>query len=106
MAQEQLNRRYDDYVARYGPISRFSTYETGRVAPDSGEAIIGRRNPKLGGFRTDPDFPSLMALELFDPVTHTAQKAAIFSERVVGPRAVRGRAESPQEAVTICLDES
>jgi SAM-dependent methyltransferase len=105
-AQEHLNRRYDDYVARYGPISRFSTYETGRADPDSGEAIIGRRNPKLGGFRTDPDFPSLMALELFDPVTHTAQKAAIFSERVVGPRAVRGRAESPQEAVTICLDES
>jgi N12 class adenine-specific DNA methylase len=105
-AQEHLNHRYDDYVARYGPISRFSTYETGRADPDSGEAIIGRRNPKLGGFRTDPDFPSLMALEVFDPVTHTAQKAAIFSERVVGPRAVRGRAESPQEAVTICLDES
>ena len=104
-AQGRLNRRYDDYVARYGPISRFATYETGRTDPDTGEAIIGRRNPRLGGFRSDPDFPSLLALELFDPDTQTADKAAIFSERVVGPREVRGRADSPEEAVTICLDE-
>ncbi len=104
-AQGRLNRRYDDYVARYEPISRFATYETGRTDPDTGEAIIGRRNPRLGGFRSDPDFPSLLALELFDVHTQTADKAAIFSERVVGPRAVRGRADSPEEAVTICLDE-
>ena len=105
-AQERLNRRYDDYVARYGPISRFTSYETGGTDVDSGEAIFGRRNPKLGGFRTDPDFPSLLALEVFDPETQTASKAAIFSERVVGPREVRGRADSPEEAVTICLDET
>jgi N12 class adenine-specific DNA methylase len=104
-AQGDLNRRYDDYRARYGPISRFATFETGRTDPDTAEAIIGRRNPRLGGFRTDPDFPSLLALELFDPETQTAAKAAIFSERVVGPREVRGKADSPQEAVTICLDE-
>ena len=104
-AQGHLNRRYDDYLARYGPISRFATFETGRTDPDTAEAIIGRRNPRLGGFRTDPDFPSLLALELFDPETQTAAKAAIFSERVVGPREVRGKADSPEEAVTICLDE-
>ena len=105
-AQQALNVRYDAYVARYQPISRFTSYETGRVDPDTGEAIVGRRNPKLGGFRTDPDFPSLLALEVFDPETQTAEKAAIFSERVVGPREVRGRADSPEEAVTICLDET
>jgi N12 class adenine-specific DNA methylase len=104
-AQERLNRRYDEYVARHEPISRFTSYETGRSDPDTGEAIIGRRNPKLGGFRSDPDFPSLLALEVFDSDTQTADKAAIFSERVVGPREVRGRADSPEEAVTICLDE-
>jgi N12 class adenine-specific DNA methylase len=105
-AQGRLNRRYDDYVSRYGPISRFSAYETGRADPESGESIVGRRNPKLGGFRSDPDFPSLLALELFDPEAQSADKAAIFSERVVGPRQVRGRADSPEEAVTICLDEA
>ena len=105
-AQEQLNDRYDDYVVRFQPISRFTSYETGRTDADSGEAIFGRRNPKLGGFRSDPDFPSLLALEVFDPETQSASKAAIFSERVVGPREVRGRADSPEEAVTICLDET
>ena len=105
-AQEQLNDRYDDYVARYEPISRFTSYETGRIDVESGEAIFGRRNPQLGGFRTDPDFPSLLALEVFDSETKSAQKAAIFSARVVGPREVRGRADSPEEAVTICLDET
>src|SRR5664280_181171 len=105
-AQERLNRRYDDYVARHEPISRFTSYETGRSDPDTGEAIIGRRNPKLGGFRSDPDFPSLLALEVFDSDTQTAIKAAIFSERVVGPREVRSRADNPEEAVTICLDQT
>ena len=42
--------------------------------PDTGEAIIGRRNPKLGGFRSDPDFPSLLALEVFDPETRRRTK--------------------------------
>lgn len=104
-AQVLLNQRYDDYVARFGPISRFTTYETGRVDPDTGESTIGRRNPELGGFRTDPDFPSLLALEVFDTETQTATKASIFFERVVGPREVKGHADSPEEAITICLDE-
>jgi len=105
-AQERLGRRYDDYLARYGPISRFSTYETGRIDSETGEPVTGRRNPPMGGFRADPDFPSLLALEVFDSETQTAKKAAIFSERVVGPREVRGRADSPAEAVTICLDQT
>ena len=105
-AQGELNRRYDTYVARFSPISRFTTFETGRVDMETGEPIVGRRTPKLGGFRTDPDFPSLLALENFDPDTQSATKAAIFSERVVGPRELRDRAESPEEAITICLDEA
>jgi N12 class adenine-specific DNA methylase len=32
-AQVLLNQRYDDYVARFGPISRFTTYETGGSTP-------------------------------------------------------------------------
>ena len=47
-AQGDLNRRYDDYRAHYGPISRFATFETGRTDPDTAEPIIGRRNPRLG----------------------------------------------------------
>jgi len=106
IAQEGLNRRYDDYVDRYGVISRFATYETGRIDADTGEPICGRRNPPMGGFRADPDFPSLLALEVFDSDTQTAIKAAIFSERVVGPREVQARADNPEEAVTICLDQT
>ena len=101
-----LNRRYDDYVARYGPISRFTTLSRpGGVDPDTGEATIGRRNPDLADFAPTRTSRSLLALEVFDTETQTATKASIFSERVVGPREVKSRADSPEEAITICLDE-
>ena len=60
----------------------------------------------MGGFRRDPDFPALLALEHFDDDTGTATKAAIFSRRVVGARPAARQASSPAEALAISLDET
>jgi len=100
----RLNDLYDRYVERYGPINRYTSSATGRL-DDAGEPIVARRAPNMGGFRKDPGLPVLRGLEHFDDETKTASKAAIFERRVLAPRQVADRAESPQDALALCLDE-
>ncbi|MGQ0680618.1 MAG: helicase [Actinomycetota bacterium] len=104
-ARQDLNRRYDAYVARYGPISRFDLVRTGRLDTHTAEPLMRARYPSMGGFRRDPDFRSLTALEVFDPERQTATKAAIFTRRVVDVRAPQLGADNAQDALAICLDQ-
>ena len=90
--------------ATYGPISRFSWRHTGRTDPGTGEEKLARIRPPQGGFRSDPFAPLVQALEEFDPVSQTAAKAAIFTGRVVAPRNPRLGADTPADALAICLD--
>ncbi|RBM18128.1 helicase [Prauserella sp. PE36] len=100
----ELNTRYDAYAARYGPINRFSLRRTGRTDPITGEDRLARMRPKQGGFRDDPYAAAVLALENFDPQSQTATKADIFTRRVVAPRAPRLGADTPADALAICLD--
>ncbi|TKG61547.1 helicase-related protein [Prauserella endophytica] len=100
----ELNTRYDDYAARYGPINRFSLRRTGRTDPETGEDKYARIRPQQGGFRLDPYAPTVQALERFDSASQTATKDDIFARRVVAPRAPRLGADSPSDALAICLD--
>ena len=104
--QAGLSRIYDRYVAKFGPLSRYQLARTGRVDPDTGADVLRRVHPSMGGFRRDPDFPALLALEHFDDDTGTAAKAAIFSRRVVGARPADRQASTPAEALAISLDET
>lgn len=99
-----LNQRYDAYVGRHGPINRFKWRRTGRTDPDTGEEIQTRAPDRLGGFRADPRAPLVLALEQFDAATGVASKADVFSQRVVAPRAPARGAESPADALAICMD--
>lgn len=99
----ELNRRYDAYLDRYGPINRFTWRRTGRV-DDNGEQVHARIVDKLGGFRADPRAPIVLALEMFDPSTGTATKADVFTDRVITPRVPRRGAETPADALAICMD--
>ena len=54
--------------------------------------------------RSDPFAALVQALETFDETTQTAAPAGILSERVVVPRAPRLGADTPQDALAICLD--
>ncbi len=105
LARDDLNRRYDAYLSRYGPLNRFSLVRTGRRHPETGEDLYRRARPAMGGFRHDPHYRSVLALEIFDPETQCATKAPIFVTRVVAPRQPRRGAECVEDALAICLDE-
>ena len=99
-----LNRRYHTYVRTYGPLNRFTVRRTGRTDRKTGEPVMARVRPPQGGFRHDPYAPLVLALEEFDPVGQRAAKAAVFHERVIAPRAARLGADTPADALAICLD--
>ncbi|MFF0131013.1 UvrD-helicase domain-containing protein [Streptomyces mirabilis] len=102
----ELNRRYDAYVARFGPINRFKVNNppSGEAAQDD-NATERRTYPRMGGFRNDPFAPYVLALEAFDEDTQTAKKADLFAKRVVAPPEPLTRAESPEDAALICWDQ-
>jgi N12 class adenine-specific DNA methylase len=104
-AQAALNAAYDAYSRRFGALNRFSLVRTGRSDPTTGRPTYRRVRPRMGGFAADPDFYSVLALEVFDPDTQTATKAPVFSARVVAPRQPRRGAERAEDALAICLDE-
>lgn len=102
-AQQRLNSLYDQYKATYGQINRYFVINRGQ--DEDGEDVVARRYPKFGGFRRDPDFASVIALELFDDETQQAEKAAIFSKRVLNaPRVIRG-ADDAHGALLAVLEE-
>jgi N12 class adenine-specific DNA methylase len=103
--REQLNTAYDAYVRQYGPINRFTWRRTGRTDAQTGEERLARIRPPQGGFRTDPYATAVFALEHFDSTHQTAAKADIFRQRVVAPRAPRLGADTPADALAICLDQ-
>jgi N12 class adenine-specific DNA methylase/SAM-dependent methyltransferase len=102
--RDELAYRYDSYVRAHGPLNRFALRRTGRADPVTGQDKMARIRPAQGGFRHDPLAPLVYALEAFDPVGQRAAKAAIFTQRVIAPRTPRLGADSPADALAICLD--
>ncbi|MFC4951080.1 hypothetical protein [Pseudonocardia sp. GCM10023141] len=102
--RSRLGQRYTAYIERWGPIKRCTWRRTGRHDPDTGEERMSRVRPAQGGFRHDPFAPLVRALERYDDVTGAAARASIFTERVVAPRAPRSGADSPADALALCLD--
>jgi N12 class adenine-specific DNA methylase/predicted O-methyltransferase YrrM len=84
-AREQLNREYDRFYARYGPI----------YSPVNVDA-----------FRGDPDLPLLRSLETVSETTRVAKKTAIFRERTIQRLKPVETAESGKEALLISLNEN
>lgn len=102
--REELNRRYDEYTRRYGALNRYKLHGTGRTDPRTGEPQTSRHRPPMGGFRSDPFAPLVFALEDFNEETQAGHKADIFTRRVVAPRPARLGADTPDDALSICLD--
>jgi N12 class adenine-specific DNA methylase/predicted ABC-type ATPase len=88
-----LNRQYDAYVAKFGPVNRFKLSKTGT-----------RIRPKQGGFRRDPMSAIVRALETYDASTGEAKKASIFTKRAVAPRELSTTADNPADAIALSLD--
>jgi N12 class adenine-specific DNA methylase len=128
--RRNLNLQYDAYVRRFGPINRatlcYSTRKK-KVSPartvpasdeeaadpedeeDEFEETVTRRRPKaLYKFAQDPDYTVVIGLEDYDderPESKRAKKAEIFYKRVHKRPERRTSAETPSEALALCLDE-
>lgn len=98
-----VNFLYDRYVQAHGPINRYTKVE-GEVDEETGEASISRRYPRLGGFRRDPDFVAVLALEDYDDETQVASKAALLNRRVNRRVERPTSASTPEEALSLCLN--
>ncbi|MGH9068492.1 MAG: helicase [Acidimicrobiales bacterium] len=103
-AQQALREAYDAYVVRWGFLNRFTWQRHGTNAT-TGDDACHKRFPAMGGFRSDPDWPLVAALERFDDDAHTATLAAIFTTRVVGGRPGPGRVDSVHDALSVVLDD-
>lgn len=104
-ARSALGAAYDRYVSRFGPLNRSRLVRGKGIDSETGEPLYRRLRPQMGGFACDPDYRTVMALEIFDPDTQTAEKAPIFSRRSIVPREPARGAETAADALAICLDE-
>lgn len=91
-AREQLNKLYDRYVAKRGPINKEKITKANTVL-----------RPNYTPFRTDPDAPLVSALERYDSENGTAEKAPIFSRRVIEPRRDVTEVDQPTDALPVSL---
>ena len=85
-AQATLNAVYDEFVQAHGPVNSKANQR----------ALSG-----------DPNLPFLMALENeYDAEKNTARKEAIFSKRVISINKTVEKAETPQDALRVALNET
>jgi N12 class adenine-specific DNA methylase len=82
--RKRLNRVYDNFVRRHGPIS-------------------SREN--IRAFAGDPDQPLLLSLENYDPETKRAAKTAIFRQRTLERYKPATHVDAAAEALAISLNE-
>ena len=85
-AQLELNQAYDAFVQEHGPVNSKANQR----------ALSG-----------DPNLPFLMALEAdYDSEKNTAKKEAIFAKRVISINKTVEKADSPQDALRVALNET
>jgi N12 class adenine-specific DNA methylase len=84
-ARLALNRTYDQFARRHGPIS-------------------SRENLRV--FEGDPDYPLLVSLENYDAETKTATKTVVFTQRTLERYKPVDHAETAAEALAISLNET
>lgn len=83
-ARYELNMRYDAFVAKF-------------------QAVNARYNRSL--LKSDPDYPLVSALEVFDFDNQTATKSPIMKVRTVRPRTPATSAANAEEALLLTLNE-
>jgi N12 class adenine-specific DNA methylase len=73
--------------------------------PAEAEPVMAQIRPAaVRLFSIDPYAPMVAALEDFDAEAQTATRMPIFDRRVISPRAPRLGADTPAEALAICMD--
>lgn len=95
---------YANYVRMFGPLNRGELVD-GPVDPETGIPSVRWKTPAMGGFRSDPGFWRVLAIEVFDRNTGRAEPAEVLSRRVNRrPQPVVSAAD-PAEALAISVGE-
>lgn len=102
--RNELRGAWEQYVARWGPLNR-SVLRSAGTDPETGEELFTRRVPPMGGFRADPGWLLVAALEDYDASSGTATPAAVLTRRVVRPEPEKLGADDPADALAISLNE-
>ncbi|MCW2494251.1 helicase-related protein [Jatrophihabitans sp.] len=95
---------YRQYVRQFGALNRGELIE-GPADPQSEQPSLRWRRPALGGFRADPDYFTVMALEVFDQQTGAAEPAPILLRRVHGRPEPASRVANVEEALIVSRGE-
>lgn len=104
LRRRDLNRLYDRYQARFGPLNRYALRPAVRSLDNDGEEPAPKRvQPRMGGFRSDPGWWPVAALEVFDDDTHTATKAPIMERPVARTAEYPEHVTDPAQAVRVLL---
>lgn len=103
-ARTACRELYIDYARRFGPLNRGELIEGG-VDDETGMPELSWKTPRLGGFRSDPDSPVVLALERYDRETGIGSPAPILLRRVNRRPQPVTRAQSPAAALAISLGE-
>lgn len=82
--RQKLNKLYDAFVKKHGPINLENTTTTNRLTR-SGDFVVITKRPNFSKFSLDPDAFKVAAIENYNPDTKTASKAAIFTADILGP---------------------
>lgn len=76
------------------------------TAASEAPAPYKKRRHLDGGMRHDPGWALVASLEIFDEDTGTAHKAPIFSTDLLTAPLERDTADTPEEALAMCLDRT
>ncbi|MGW0562934.1 helicase-related protein [Streptomyces sp. NPDC003016] len=103
-----LNEQYEAYAEKYGAINRFEWAHTTVTDPTTGERVkkaYRKKAPRGGLFSKDPTMRNIAGLDDYDDITKTTTRAAIFGKRQGTYREIAERAEAPQDALAVVLEQ-
>ncbi|MEU3499256.1 SNF2-related protein [Streptomyces hundungensis] len=108
MLRADLNARYDKYKDKFGALNRFTWGTRKAVNPATGETVekATKKRPQMGGLISkDPTMAVVLSLDTYDAVTGKSSKASVFSKRQAVHRTIADRANSPEDAMALVLEE-
>jgi N12 class adenine-specific DNA methylase/predicted kinase len=105
--RKQLNKLYDAFRRKYGPISQEKrTESTISKGKNAGKVIVRISQPQLDGFMDDPEWSLVASLDRVDPETGIVEKAAgLIGPQLLGQQLAE-KVESPDQGLLVVLAES
>lgn len=85
---------YTAYAGQFGPLNRVGISASGRET-----------KPPMGGFRRDPSWSRVSALEVFDKETGRAAPATLLEHRVLWPVEPITEASTPADALALSVHQ-